>query len=110
MNPTTSDATSPAPSRNVRIRIRRQDGPDKPPRWEEFDVPHRPNMNVISCLQWIAAHPVTVQGNATTTPVWDAGCLEEVCGACTMIINGKVRQSCSALVDKIAEPGEPIVL
>jgi len=36
--------------------------------------------------------------------VWDSGCLEEVCGACTMVINGKVRQSCSALVDKLDQP------
>jgi len=94
----------------VTIRIRRQDGPSAEPRWEEFAVPHRSNMNIISCLQWIAAHPVTTDGRATTAPVWDAGCLEEVCGACTMVINGKVRQSCSALVDKVGEPGEAITL
>jgi succinate dehydrogenase / fumarate reductase iron-sulfur subunit len=101
---------SNASERKIIIRIRRQDGPDKPSRWEEFAVPYRPNMNVISCLQWIAAHPVTTDGTATTTPVWDSGCLEEVCGACTMLINGKTRQSCSALVDKLGEPGEPITL
>jgi succinate dehydrogenase / fumarate reductase iron-sulfur subunit len=96
--------------KTVTIRIRRQDGPDKPSRWEEFAVPDLPQMNIISCLQWIAAHPVTTDGKKTTPPVWDAGCLEEVCGACTMIINGKVRQSCSALVNKISEDGAPITL
>jgi succinate dehydrogenase / fumarate reductase iron-sulfur subunit len=101
---------SNASERKIIIRIRRQDGPDKPSRWEEFAVPYRPNLNVISCLQGIAAHPVTTDGTATTTPVWDSGCLEEVCGACTMLINGKTRQSCSALVDKLGEPGEPITL
>jgi len=90
--------------RKVIIRIRRQDGPNQPSRWEEFAVPHRPNMNIISCLQYIAAHPVTTDGQQTTTPVWDSGCLEEVCGACTMLINGKARQSCSALVDKLEQP------
>lgn len=96
--------------KSVRLRIRRQDGPDKPPRWEEFSVPSRPNMNIISCLQWVAANPVTVEGKPTTPPVWDSGCLEEVCGACTMVINGKVRQSCSALVDRISPDGSPITL
>ncbi len=92
--------------RQVIIRIRRQDSADKPEtaRWEEFSVPLRPNMNIISCLQWIAAHPTTTDGTPTTTPVWDSGCLEEVCGACTMIINGKTRQSCSALVNKLEQP------
>jgi succinate dehydrogenase / fumarate reductase iron-sulfur subunit len=94
----------------VILRIRRQDGPDKSPRWEEFAIPRRPNMNIISCLQYIAAHPVTTEGKQTTPPVYDSGCLEEVCGACTMVINGKVRQSCSALVDKVGEPGQPITL
>ncbi|MGN6505298.1 MAG: succinate dehydrogenase iron-sulfur subunit [Tepidisphaeraceae bacterium] len=93
---------------NVTIKIKRQDGPGKPSRWEEFSVPRRPQMNIISCLQYIAAHPTTTEGKPTTTPVWDSGCLEEVCGACTMVINGKARQSCSALVDKLSPDGSPI--
>ena len=107
MNPATTSATAGTPDRSgrktVTVRIRRQDAPDAPHRYEEFAVPHRPNMNVISCLQWIAAHPTTTSGVATTPPVWDSGCLEEVCGACTMLVNGKVRQSCSALVDKVGD-------
>src|SRR5690349_10399588 len=101
---------SNTPNQNIIIRIRRQDGPSAPSRWEEFAVPYRPNMNIISCLQWIAANPRTTDGKDTTTPVWDSGCLEEVCGACTMIINGKVRQSCSALVDQLGNSGDPITL
>ncbi|MDB5354900.1 MAG: sdhB2 [Phycisphaerales bacterium] len=114
MNPTVTDATAAAPDpaagRAVLIRIRRQDRPGAEHRWEEFSVPHRPNMNIISCLQWIAAHPVTTDGKPTTPPVYDSGCLEEVCGACTMLINGRTRQACSALVDKLGEPDEPITL
>jgi succinate dehydrogenase / fumarate reductase iron-sulfur subunit len=97
-------------TRMVRIRIKRQASPDAEPRWEDFDVPRRPGMNIISCLQWIAAHPVTADGAATTVPAWDAGCLEEVCGACTMLIDGKVRQGCSALVETVSPDGEPITL
>jgi succinate dehydrogenase / fumarate reductase iron-sulfur subunit len=115
MNPTTTEATPPVggngqDGRKIIIRIRRQDGPDKPHRWEEFAVPWRPQMNLISCLQYIAANPTTTEGRATTPPVWDSGCLEEVCGACTMVVNGYVRQSCSALVDTLGTPGEPITL
>jgi succinate dehydrogenase/fumarate reductase-like Fe-S protein len=32
------------------------------------------------------------------------GCLEEVCGACSMVINGQARQSCSAIVDQLEQP------
>ena len=44
-------------TRSVRIRIKRQDGPGKPARWEEFDVPYETGANIIFCLQWIAANP-----------------------------------------------------
>jgi succinate dehydrogenase / fumarate reductase iron-sulfur subunit len=96
--------------RRITLRVKRQEAPDKPSRWEEFAVPLRPQMNVISALQYIAANPVTTDGRATTPVVYDAGCLEEVCGACTMLINGKVRQSCSALVEKLSPNLEPITL
>ncbi|MBK7404689.1 MAG: succinate dehydrogenase iron-sulfur subunit [Phycisphaerales bacterium] len=105
--------TKPAakPGRKVRFKVKRCDGPGKISRWETFEVPIEPGSNVISCLQWIAAHPVTTEGVRTTPVVWDANCLEEVCGACTMVINGKVRQSCSALIDAYApNPGDEITL
>jgi len=113
MATTTQPTSTPATARvrSIRIRIRRQDGPDRPSRWEEFKVPVATGANVISCLQWICANPTTVEGQSTTPPVWDAGCLEEVCGACTMVINGKVRQSCSCLIDEYApDDGDLITL
>src|SRR6478672_891705 len=75
-------------------------------------APRRANMNIISALQYIAANPTTTDGQATSTPVWDSGCLEEVCGACTMLINGKTRQSCSTLVDRVGggTRNDPITL
>src|SRR5688572_24100850 len=94
--------------KNIRLKVLRQDRPgsaqDANRRWEEFDIPWRPGMNVIGCLMAIQRNPVTVDGKTTDAVVWESNCLEEVCGACTMLINGKVRQSCSALVDKLAQP------
>jgi succinate dehydrogenase / fumarate reductase iron-sulfur subunit len=89
-------------SHTIRIRIKRQDAPSAASRWEEFDVPAAPGANVIACLQWIAAHPRTADGRLTTPVAYDSGCLEEVCGACTMVINGRVRQSCSCLISEHA--------
>jgi succinate dehydrogenase / fumarate reductase iron-sulfur subunit len=106
-----ADASPPTRSRTVRFRIRRQDGPGKPTRWEVFAVPVEPGANVISALQWIAGNPVTADGRKTTPVIWDACCLEEVCGACTMLINGRVRQSCSCLLDEYApNDGDEITL
>lgn len=92
--------------RAVRIRVLRQDHPGAPSRWEEFAIPYVPGMNVIYCLMEIQRNPVMAGGGKTTPVVWEAHCLEEVCGACTMLVNGKVRQSCSALVDQLAQPIE----
>ena len=108
--PTPDSAPTPSPDRKITIRIKRQDDPHHPPYWQDFVVPVLPQMNIISALQYIAANPVTADGKHTSTPVWDSGCLEEVCGACTMIINGKTRQACSTLVEKISPNLSPITL
>jgi succinate dehydrogenase / fumarate reductase iron-sulfur subunit len=98
--------------RRVKLRVRRQDGPDRPEtrRWEEFAVPYQPHMNVISALMEIQKAPKTSDGHEVAPVVWECVCLEDVCGSCTMVINGKVRQSCSALIDQIAPRGETITL
>lgn len=107
----TEPATPATASRTVRFKIRRQDSPTGLARWEEYDVPVEPGANVISCLQWIAANPITREGTGSTPVVYDSGCLEEVCGSCTMVINGQVRQSCSCLVDAYApNDGDTITL
>src|SRR6266567_8813132 len=93
-----------AESKSVIIKIKRQLTPASKPYWEEFSVPYRPNMNVISALMDIAADPLTRDGKATTPVTYDSSCLEEVCGSCAMLINGKARMACSALVDKLEQP------
>jgi succinate dehydrogenase / fumarate reductase iron-sulfur subunit len=98
--------------RQVRLKVLRQDGTDSPQskRWEEFVVAWQPQMNVISALMEVRKNPVTASGQKTTPVVWESVCLEEVCGSCTMVINGKVRQSCTAMIDAIAPNGETITL
>ncbi|WP_243291188.1 succinate dehydrogenase iron-sulfur subunit [Bacillus sp. FJAT-47783] len=91
-------------SKVVRFIITRQDQPDSAPYKEEFEVPYRPNMNVISALMEIRRNPVNAKGEETSPITWDMNCLEEVCGACSMVINGKPRQSCTALIDQLEQP------
>lgn len=71
--------------------------------WEEFEFELVPFANVISCLMDIQKNPVTKDGKRVEPVVWEQGCLEEVCGSCSMLINGKPRQACTALIDKIIE-------
>jgi succinate dehydrogenase / fumarate reductase iron-sulfur subunit len=91
-------------NKQVIIRIKRQDTPDTKPYWEEFAVPYRRHLNVTSILMDIALNPVTRNGKATTPIVYDSNCLEEVCGSCAMLINGRARMACSALVDELEQP------
>jgi succinate dehydrogenase / fumarate reductase iron-sulfur subunit len=93
-----------ATSRAIEIRVKRQDGPDAAPYWQSFRIPWAPQHNVLSVLMEIRRNPVTTDGHRVPAPVWEASCLEEVCGACTMIVNGKVRQGCTALVDHLTQP------
>jgi succinate dehydrogenase / fumarate reductase iron-sulfur subunit len=93
-----------AEKKQVIVRIRRQAGPKESARWEEFTLKWRPSMNVIICLRDIAENPVTRAGKKTTPVSYDSNCLEEICGSCAMLINGKARMACSALVDALAQP------
>ncbi len=88
----------------MHLIITRQDGPNEKPYTEEFKIPYRKNMNVISALMEIQRNPVNAKGEKTTPVVWESNCLEEVCGACSMVINGKPRQACTALIDKLEQP------
>ena len=107
---------APAPSKKkrpstIRVRVLRQSGPQQESYWELFDIDYEREMNVISVLQRIAAKAENVDGKKVAPVAWDCGCLEEVCGSCTMVINGRVRQSCSALVDNLLnENPDEIVL
>jgi succinate dehydrogenase / fumarate reductase iron-sulfur subunit len=91
-------------SETVVLEIKRQNHPGDEPRWEKFHIRSRPYLNVISCLLDIRKNPVLLDGRETTPIAWEANCLEEVCGACTMVINGRVRQACTALVDHLKQP------
>src|SRR5215471_9306630 len=89
--------------KSFEVRVLRQNAPGESSYWQRFDVPYEREMNVISVLQKIAAMAKTIDGEKTQPVAWDCNCLEEVCGACTMVINGRVRQACSALVDRLLE-------
>jgi succinate dehydrogenase / fumarate reductase, iron-sulfur subunit len=88
----------------IKVEIKRQSTPDAPATTEKFEIPYRPGMNITSLLGEIALNPTTITGQSTTPITYDANCLEEICGSCAMLINGKARMACSALVDKLEQP------
>lgn len=87
----------------IRLKILRQQNRDSEAHWDTFEIPYKENLNVISALIEIQKNPVTMDGNTVPAPTWEAACLEEVCGSCTMNINGRIRQACTALVEDVGE-------
>lgn len=69
--------------------------------WEEFELELKPSINVISALMDIQKNPVNRKGLKVSPVAWEQGCLEEVCGSCSMLINGRPRQACSAIIEPI---------
>ena len=91
--------------KNITIKIKRQDKPASSAYWQTFKVPHRPFANIISCLMEIQKSPKTENGETVTPVAWDCNCLEEVCGSCTMVINGQVR---SMFLGRVIHFGETL--
>jgi succinate dehydrogenase / fumarate reductase iron-sulfur subunit len=87
--------------REFDVRVLRQDGPGQAGYWEQHRVAYEADMNCISVLQKIAEQATTSGGRKVAPVAWECNCLEEVCGACTMVINGRARQACTALVDAL---------
>lgn len=69
--------------------------------WEEFELALVPSANIISSLMTIQRNPINRLGEKVTPVVWESGCLEEVCGSCSMLINGRPRQACTVLIENL---------
>lgn len=69
--------------------------------WEEFELELKPYLNIISALMEVQKNPINRKGEKVTPVAWEQGCLEEVCGSCSMLVNGWPRQSCTALIDNL---------
>ena len=91
-------------NKTVKIEIKRQASPEDPAVWEKYEVEYRVGLNVTSALMDIAANPVTADGKPTTPVSYDSNCLEEICGSCAVLINGRARMACSALIDTLEQP------
>ncbi len=94
-------ATAVASANKIRLKVLRQNGAGKEQRWDTFEVPYVDKINVISALMLVQRKPTTVEGKNVSAPAYEAACLEEVCGSCTMNINGGIRQACTALIEEV---------
>ena len=90
------------------VRILGETIPRSASYWQGFRLKREQGLNVTGgCNE--SRHIRRTEATNRSAPIaYEANCLEEVCGSCTMLINGRVRQACSALVDRLLEesPGQ----
>lgn len=78
--------------------------------FEEFELEQKESANIISALMEIRKNPINKKGEPVTPVAWESGCLEEVCGSCSVLINKRPRQACTALIDSLLkETKEPVI-
>ncbi|MFI5288161.1 MAG: 2Fe-2S iron-sulfur cluster-binding protein [Polyangia bacterium] len=92
----------------VQLKIKRQEHPDAFPRWDELEVTGPAGLTVLGALSALGPAPITRDGRTVTRPAWskEATCADESCGACTMLVNGRVAQACSLRADEEVQPIE----
>jgi succinate dehydrogenase / fumarate reductase iron-sulfur subunit len=105
-------ATEVRPALLVELRVRRQDGPEtsQSRRWERFRVACEPRATVTDALREVQRNPVTTDGSEVAPVAFEASCLDGTCGACTLLVNGRVALGCTTLVEQASPKGRPIVL
>lgn len=91
------------PDKTVIFKIKRQDNPTAKQYWNSFKITLPDTANVITALLNIRENPITIDGLKVLPVAWESNCLEEVCGACTMLINRVPRQACSTLLQYLPE-------
>ncbi len=79
---------------SIRLRIRRQDGPGQPAHWETREFPRAAGLTVLGAL--------VAEGSGAPVAV-EASCLEEACGSCAMLSNGRARMACGTMLEAVAD-------
>lgn len=96
----------------VVLRIRRQDGPDRPEtlRFEEFELSPSPTDSVATALFMLQRRPITTSGQQVAPVAFDSACRGSGCGACAILINGRASPACSTRLSDARPKRGPVLL
>lgn len=97
-------------NRTIHLKIQRYNPDEKRSYQEEFLLDYQPNLNLVSVLMLIQEQPINALGEQVFPVAWDCNCLNAVCGACVMLINGVPKEACSTQIDHLLKEGEVIYL
>ena len=84
----------------MKVRVLRQQFPGSAPYWEAFGYDGPADNSVAGVLDYINYHDdiVDVDGNRSTRIGWECSCLQGICGACAMVINGRPALACETFL------------
>ena len=95
----------------MRIRILRKSGPDAQPYWQEFYYENRNNDQTIAGMLDELNYKddlVDINGEHAPRIQWECSCLQGLCGACAMVINGIPALACETFLRDLR--GDTIVI
>ncbi len=94
----------------MKVRILRQKAPDADPYWEVFEYEGPMENSVAGVIDYLNYNDDirTADGCKTGRIIWDCACLQGVCGACAMVINGRPALACESFLKDIK--GKELVL
>ncbi|MCR4840973.1 MAG: 4Fe-4S binding protein, partial [Lachnospiraceae bacterium] len=84
----------------MKIRVLRQSAPDSGSYWETFDYDGPMDISVAGLLDHLNFHDdiKNDKGEKTGRISWECSCLQGVCGACAMVINGVPALACETFL------------
>lgn len=77
--------------------------------FEEFELTFKKGQNIISALLEIQKNPITKDNKKVSSISFEVNCLEEVCGACAMLINSFPRQACTTLIEDLINDKNKVI-
>lgn len=94
----------------MNVRVLRQRAPDAAPYWQTFRYEGLADASVASVLDSLNYRDdvVDVEGNPAPRISWECSCLQGMCGACAMVINGVPALACETFLRDLE--GDELVL
>ncbi len=84
----------------MKIKILRQNTPESEPYWESFDYDGPADNSVAGLLDYLNYNDDIFNdaGEKTMRIGWDCSCLQGICGACAMVVNGMPVLACETFL------------
>lgn len=97
---------------NYKIVISRRNNPDSPIYEETFEHNGNRNITVTDFLTELNNREEIIcsDGKVTSPVAWECSCMEQKCGACAMLINGRPALACSIFLNDAADKAGTIHL